>query len=89
MKEKKPPKSPAEYQKFLTPAQAALVIGVSIRTVYKYCGDDADPQIPHKRGPDGRIRITREDCERWLDEFKDRPRKPRNTKLKPTPSENR
>ena len=89
MKEKKPPNPPAEHQKFLTAAQAALVIGVSIRTVYEYCRPNADPQIHHKRGPDGLIRIAREDLERWFDMFKNRPRKPRVKKSKQTPSEDR
>jgi excisionase family DNA binding protein len=63
----------------LTVAQAAEYAQLSKPTIYKYCRDDADPQIPHKRGPDGLIRIAREDLDHWFDQFKNRPRKKRNT----------
>jgi predicted DNA-binding transcriptional regulator AlpA len=89
MKEKKHDTPPQRRTPLLTPKQAEEYIGLSVRTIYKYCRDDADPQIPHKRGPDGLIRIAPDGLERWFDNFKNRPRKPRVKKPTPTLSESR
>jgi excisionase family DNA binding protein len=55
---------------FLTAQQAADEIGFSVRTIWYYCRDNADPRIPHKR-IGGRIRIRRRDLHAWLDRYTD------------------
>ena len=62
----------------LTPKQVAERTGFSLSTIYKYCRVDANPQIAHTVGPDGRIRITPEAVDEWLAAFKHR--KKRNKK---------
>jgi hypothetical protein len=89
MKDQKDDTPPQHRRSRITAEQAAEYTGLSVRTIYKYCRGDVRPVILHRRGPDGVIRIFVEDLEDWFEKLKDRPRKPRVKKPKPTPSENR
>ena len=80
---KKERKLPDGVTPLLTPEQAAEYTSLSVRTIYKYCGPDANPQIPHYRTPDGGIRIDLVDLKRWLSKFKNRPRTKRVKKSGP------
>ena len=80
---KKERKLPDGVSPLLTPEQVAKYTGLSIRTIYKYCGPKANPQILHYRTPDGGIRIDLDDLKRWLGKFKNRPRTKRVKESRP------
>jgi len=72
---KKKPDDPetVPYPQHLSPKQAAERAGLSKSTIYKYCQEDANPQIPHKRGPDGLILIPVDGLDHWFVLLSQRP----------------
>jgi predicted DNA-binding transcriptional regulator AlpA len=69
-------KKPADRQRLLTAKEVAEYTGFSIRTIYKYSRDEANPQLVSTPGPGGHLRFLQEDVDAWLLKF---PRRSKRT----------